>query len=186
MKRFRILLINCTEGSEPNEAKFLSEFLRMMMLRYPKSIQFSCVDVRNKTDLINQLGLTWPNIVHISAHGLSHKFPSGRRGKKTSIFIENECLTSKDVSKLSKINRKLVSVSACYASYKDIADSFTTKGAEHYLAPKTNVDWVKAALFFVMFYKMYLYDRKSFDLSFNYAVENTKLGKDFREYWIKE
>jgi len=155
----------------------------MMMLRYPRSIQFSSVDVKNKRDLINQLGLTWPNIIHVSAHGMSYKFPSGRRGKNTSIFVGDECLTAEDVSALPKVPRRLVSASACFASYRDMANSFMDKGARHYLAPKTKVDWVAAALFFVMFYKRYLYDRKSFADSFNFARENTKLSKDFQEYW---
>lgn len=186
MTKFKILLLNCTDKSEPSEVTLLSEFFNMMMLRYPKSVQFSApVDVKNKRDLLNQLSLTWSNIVHISAHGMSYKFPSGRRGKNTSIFVGDDCLTAEDVATLPKIKRKLVSISACFASYRDIANAFMDKGAGHYLAPKTKVDWVEAALFFTMFYKRYLYDRDSFDGSFNFARENTK-SKDFREYWYFE
>jgi len=93
--QFRILLLNCTQGSEPSEMNLLSEFLRMMKVRYPKSIEFSSVDVRSKRDFMNQLELSWPNIVHISAHGWSTKFHSGRRGKKTSIYIRDEPVTQK-------------------------------------------------------------------------------------------
>jgi hypothetical protein len=185
MRKFKILLLNCTSGSEPNEVRLLSEFFRMMNERYPKSIDYISVDVKNKFDLVNQLSLTWPNIIHISAHGISHKFPSGRRGKKTSIFVGDESLTSDDISELPQISRKLVTVSACYASYKDLADSFINNGVDHYLAPKTKVDWVDAGLFFVMFYKKFLYDRKTFGESFEYAREHTKLSKDFREYWYR-
>ena len=186
MGQFKILLLNCTGGSEPSEMNFLAEFFWMMKKRYPKSIEFSSVDIKSKRDFINQLKLTWPNIVHISAHGWSDKFKSGRRGKNTSIYIGNECVTSADIAKLPKITRKLVSVSACLASYRDMADAFLKIGAKYYLAPKTEIGWVEAALFFVMFYKRYLYDRKSLAASFKYARENTKLGSHFREYWYSE
>jgi len=56
--KFRILLLNCTERSEPSEVRFLSELLEMMKLRYPKRIDFSSVEVRSKKDLENQLKLT--------------------------------------------------------------------------------------------------------------------------------
>ncbi|MFX1521782.1 MAG: CHAT domain-containing protein [Promethearchaeota archaeon] len=185
MKRFRILLVNCTDGTEPSEVTLLSEFFRMMMLRYPKSVQFSQVDVRNKRDFMNQLILTWPNIIHISAHGTSHKFSSGRRGKNTSIFVGDECITAEDISSLQEIPRKLVSVSACFSSYRDLANSFLNLGARHYLAPKTKVDWVEAAMFFVMFYKRYLYDKEPFEDSYDFACEKTET-KDFKEYWYSK
>jgi len=186
MSRFEILLLNCTRNEEPSEVNFLSEFFEMMRIRYPKSIVFSSVEIRSKNDFLNQLSLSSPNIVHIAAHGYSKK-SKGRRGKRTSIWIkDDEEVTSQEISELPKRARKLVSVSACLTSYKDLANSFLNKGTEHYLAPKTEVGWVEAAIFFVTFYKRYLYDRKSFEDSFYYARHNTKLSKDFPEYWYSE
>ena len=92
-------------------------------------------------------------------------------------------MTSEEIAQLEKVNLELVSISACLTSYMDMAQAFTERGAKRYLAPKTKVPWVDAALFFTLFYKRYLYDRKSFEASFNYARENTKTGQHFKEYW---
>jgi len=186
MVKFRILLMNCTEKSEPSEVVFLSEFFEMMKLRYPKSIEFSPIDINNKAQFLDQLTSKWANVIHISAHGHSSKFKSGRRGKRTSIYIKNEHVTSEEIAELPKTIRKLVSVSACLASYQDMANAFVNIGARCYIAPKTEIEWVDAALFYLMFYKRYLYDRKSLEASFSYARKNARLGKYFKEYWTDE
>ena len=183
MVKFRILLMDCTRRTEPSEATFLSEFFKMMNRRYPKSIEFSPIEINDKMQFLEQLRSKWANIIHISAHGYSSKSKSGRRGKRTSIYIKDERVTSEEISKLPKVPRKLISVSACLTSYQDMANAFLKIGAKHYIAPKTNLEWIDAALFYIMFYKRYLYDRKSLDASFKYARKNTKLGKHFQEYW---
>jgi len=95
-------------------------------------------------------------VIHISAHGNSKKHPSGRRGKQTSIEIGEDDVTSDDISTLENLNADLVFVSACLTSYQDMANAFLGLDVNHYLAPKTNVDWIQAALFSKMFYKRYL------------------------------
>ena len=66
-----------------------------------------------------------------------------------------------------------------------MANAFLDRGAEKFIAPKTKVEWVHAALFSAMFYRRYVYDRISFESSFYFAQEHTKLRKDFPEYWYK-
>jgi len=183
VKLYRVLLMNCTERDEPSEVAFLSEFFKMMNLRYPKSIRFSPIDVSDKKQFLDLLRDKWANVIHIAAHGYSRKFKSGRRGKRTSIYVKDEPVTSKEIAELQKITRKLVSVSACLTSYRDMADAFINIGAKHYIAPKSKIEWIDAALFFTIFYKRYLYDRISFHRSFNYARKHARLSKDFPEYW---
>ncbi|MHA1706434.1 MAG: CHAT domain-containing protein [Promethearchaeota archaeon] len=172
--------MNCTERDEPNEASLLSEYFKMMNLRYRKSIKFSSIDVNDKKQFLDLLGDEWANVIHISAHGYSRKFKSGRR---TLIYVKDESVTSKEIAELPNITRKLVSVSACLTSYKDMANAFINIGAKHYIAPKSEIDWVDAVVFFIIFYKRYLYDQISFHRSFNYARKHSSLSKDFPEYW---
>ena len=188
MKNFKILLINCAKKSDPNEAEFLYHFFTMMKVHYPKSIEFQSVNVRTKKELKAQLENTWPNIIHIAAHGYSERHPKrnqrkGNRGKETSIEVGRGSITSKEIKKLEKNPLKLVFISACLNSYEDMANAFLNRGAEKYIAPKTKVGWVHAALFSTMFYYRYVYKKTSFNAAFNFSSKHTKLGKDFPEYW---
>ena len=63
VKLFRVLLMNCTERDEPSEVSFLSEFFKMMNLRYPKSIRFSPIDVNDKKQFLDLLKDRWTNIL---------------------------------------------------------------------------------------------------------------------------
>jgi len=183
MSRIRLLLLNCTKKSEPNEVEFLSQFIEMMRQRYHKSIEYEAVNVNTKREFKKQIQRTWPNIIHIAAHGDSKLYPSGNRGKETSIEIGNRSISSKEIAKLRENPVKLVFISACLNSYKDMADAFLDRGAEKFIAPKTDVEWVHAALFSATFYRRYVYDRTSFEASFSFAQEHTRLRKDFPEYW---
>jgi hypothetical protein len=55
---------------------------------------------------------------------------------------------------------------------------------KYFLAPKSEIEWTQAAIFAVMSYKKYIYDRVRFETAYNFAKKNTKSGKDFPEYWI--
>ena len=87
MKKYKILLLNCTSKEEPNETEFLSEFFKMIQLRYPKSVQYKKKEIKSKEKFVDALSENWANIIHIAAHGNSIKNSSGRRGKKTSIYV---------------------------------------------------------------------------------------------------
>jgi len=155
----------------------------MIQLRYPKSVQYKQKEIKSKKVLKKALSKKWANVIHISAHGDSEKYPSGRRGKQTSIEIGEDDVTSDYISTLKSLNADLVFVSACFNSYQDMAKAFLGLNVNHYLAPKTNVDWIQAALFSTMFYKRYLWDKTSFKAAYNYACVHTKSGKDFPEFW---
>jgi CHAT domain-containing protein len=184
MKKFNVLLINLTNKKEPNEVEFLSEFFHMIQMRYPNRVDFKPIQVRSKKEFKSLLSDQWADIIHIAAHGYSKKH-SGRRGKETSIYLSRTSINSDEINKLPEIKTKLVFVSACLNSYEDMANAFLNRGVEKFIAPKTIVDWVNAALFSVMFYKKYVWDGRSFKTAFMYAKRATKLGKDFPEYWYK-
>ncbi len=187
MKKFRILLLNCTSKDEPNESDFLGEFFKMVQLRYPKSVQYKKIEITSERKFKVALSENWANVIHISAHGCSKKYSSGRRGKSTSIFIGSKEITSEQISKYNPLNAELVFISACQNSYRDMAGTFLDKlGVKYYLAPKTKIDWTQAAIFAIIFYERYLYDRVKFESAYNFAKENTKSGKDFPEYWIPQ
>jgi len=187
MKYWKIRLLNCTTKEEPNETILLSEFFKMMQLDYPSKIQFRETQVYTKKQFLDSLTDGWSNLIHITAHGES-KPVDNRRGKRTEIYIKDEPHTvkSSDIKNLNtKLNVRCVFVSACRNSYKDMADAFCELGAKHYIAPKSDVSWIEAAIFSMMFYKRYIWDVKSFKSAFNYVQEKTKLKKDFPEYWMQ-
>jgi len=159
MRKFKILLLNCAKKSDPNEAEFLSHFFTMMKVEDPENIDFQSVNVRTKKELKEQLENTWPNIIHIAAHGDSECHPKGNRGKETSIEVGRGSINSREIEKLGENPLKLVFVSAYLNSYEDMANAFLNRGAEKYIAPKTKVDWVHAALFSTMFYNRYVYKK---------------------------
>ena len=185
MNQFKILLLNCTAKSEPSEVEFLTQLFKMMKLRFPKTVNFEAKEIRRKEDFKKQICRNWPTVIHISAHGHSKRYHSGSRGKETSIQLVRGHITAKEVSNLPKTSTKLVFLSACLSSYEDMANAFIKHGAQWYLAPKTEIHWVHAALFAVMFYRRYIWDRKEFVSAYKYARKYTRLGKDFPEYWFE-
>ncbi len=183
-RKYRILLVNCIAQNQPNETVLLSEFFRMLKLRFPRSVDYYPGEVRSKNALFAALTANWPTIIHLSAHGDSGKRSSGRRGKNTGIKVGSSWVTAKDIAQMDgDIKAGTVFVSACLNSYKDMADAMRQKGADYYLAPKTEIFWVTAALFAVSFYKRLIWDKKDFDNAFRYAGNQTGSGKDFPEYW---
>lgn len=92
-------------------------------------------------------------------------------------------VSAEEVADLPKTSTELVFLNACLSSYKDMAKAFLERGVKWYLAPKTKIYWVNAALFAVMFYKRYVWDRTSFKAARKFARGHTKLRRDFPDYW---
>lgn len=180
MKYWKIRLLNCTNKEEPNETILLSEFFKMMQLKYPAKIQFRETQIYTKKQFLDSLTDGWSNLIHISAHG-------DRSAKNTEIHVgdENEPITATDINELDiKLSLRCVFVSACLTLYKDMADAFCSLETQNYIAPKTDVDWIDAVLFSMTFYKRYIWDNVKFDNAFEYAKKHTRLGKDFPYYWV--
>jgi len=51
MRYHKVLLLNCTDPTEPSEAAFLGEFFKMIQLRYPKSVQYKEKEINSKKEL---------------------------------------------------------------------------------------------------------------------------------------
>jgi hypothetical protein len=75
---------------------------------------------------------------------------------------------------------KLIHVSACLANGKKMAEAFNS---QYFLAPDVEVDWVDAAIFSMLFYKLYIVDGVSFDRAFNNAKRRTKTASCYPQYW---
>lgn len=75
----------------------------------------------------------------------------------------------------------LVFANACLANKKAMAEAF--KGAQYFLAPNTEVQWIDAALFSLMFYKRYVVDGTEMRSAFEYARKRTQTSKDYPDYW---
>jgi mRNA degradation ribonuclease J1/J2 len=109
MGKYNILLLNCIKKTEPNEVAFLLEFLRMMKVRFPKSIEFRPIQVDTKRFFLEILDKNDANYVHISAHGDSEKYRSGNRGKKTRarIYSSSEAHSEEDEYDFQRLNKWL-------------------------------------------------------------------------------
>lgn len=171
---FRILILDCTPESEPSEGRLVKEFLQMCKLHKPTKASSLYYKVRSKKEFLNKLsrGKRY-DIIHISAHGA----PRGKVG------IGNGRTWLAEPKDIEETNHKatLVFVNACLANKKPIADAF--KGAKYLLAPKTEVDWVDAALFSILFYKRYIVDGISMRSAFEYARKRTQTCDDYPNYW---
>ncbi len=180
MKYWKVRLLNCVPKEEPNETILLSEFFKMMQLTYPKKIQFRETHIFTKKQFLDALTDGWCNLLHVSAHGK-------RNNGVSEIHIGNkkDTVTATDIHNLDvDLAIRSVFVSACSTSYKDIATAFDSIGVEHYAAPRTDVEWIDASLFSLMFYKRYIYDNISYGRAFEYTQKRTQTTKDFPYYWV--
>lgn len=174
MTKFKILILDCTPKGEPSEGRLVKEFLQMCKLHKPAKASSLYYKVKSKREFLNKLsrGKRY-DIIHISAHG-------AQRGK-VGIGNGRTWLATPEDIKETDHKATLVSVSACVANKKPIADAF--KGAKYFLAPKTEVDWVDAALFSILFYKRYIVDGISMRNAFEYARKRTQTCDDYPNYW---
>lgn len=113
------------------------------------------------------------DIIHISAHGGSEK-KMGLGNGRTWLATPEE---------IEETNHKatLVFASACIASRQIMADAF--HGAKFFLAPKTEIDWIAAATFSMLFYKRYIVDGIKMQSAFEYARNRTRTKTDYPNYW---
>jgi hypothetical protein len=174
MTKFRILILDCTPKKDPSEGRLIKEFLQMCQLYKPAKASSLYYKVKSKKEFLSKLstGKRY-NIIHISAHGP----PKGKVG------IGNGSTWLAEPKEIEETNHKttLVFVSACLANNQPIADAF--KGAKYFLAPKTEVDWLDAALFSIVFYKRYIVDGVKMRNAFEYARTRTQTCDDYPNYW---
>jgi hypothetical protein len=174
MTEFRILILDCTPEDEPSEGRLLKEFFRICKLYKPIKASSLYYKVHWKKQFLSKLntGKRY-DIIHISAHGP----PRGKIGignGRTWVVAPEE---------IEKTNHKatLVFVNACLANRKIIAEAF--KGAKYFLAAKTKIQWIDAALFSLMFYKRYLVEGVTMRNAFEYARQRTQTCDDYPNYW---
>ena len=174
MPRKNILILDCTPKDEPSEGRLLKEFFQICKLYKPAKASSLCYKINSKRSFLQKLntGKRY-NIIHISAHGELKKGKIGIGNGRTWLATPEE---------IEKTNHKatLVFVNACLANRKVIADAFKSK---YFLAPVTEVEWIKAALFSLMFYKRYIVDGVSMRSAFEYARRNTQTCSDYPNYW---
>lgn len=144
----KLYIIECIPRSEKfNESLVLSNFLRMTE---PDAIH--AYSIKTKSQLLKFLGskrdLQKFDFVHISAHGgddnESIKLPQG--------IIRPEELPE------GCFSRQTVTLSACGMSRTDFVSEFMqTTGASHVIAPKHDVEFIDAAVWFINFYYLALH-----------------------------
>ena len=171
----RILLLDCTTRKEPCEGRLLKEFFEICRLYKPCKAASLYYKIKSKKEFLSKLntGKRY-NIIHISAHG-----PPDCQ----EIGIGNGSTWLASPADIEHSNHKvtLVFVNACLANRRVMADSF--KGAKYFLAPKTEVQWVDAAMFSLAFYKRYIVDGVSMRSAFKYARRMTQTSNDYPNYW---
>jgi hypothetical protein len=170
-----ILILDCTPNKEPSEGRLLKEFFDTCKLYKPVTAFSLYCKVKSKRDFLRKLdtGKRY-NIIHISAHGtLNDQFGLGNG----STWLA----TPEEIAKTNN-RATLVFANACSANRKILADAF--KGSKFFLAPKTEVEWINAAMFSLTFYKRYIVDGVSLRNSFKYARNRTQTCKDYPDYWL--
>ena len=173
MRARSILVLDCTPKAEPKEGLLLKHFFQICALHKPAKSTAIFYSVRSKSELLKKLSAhTSYDIVHISAHGSENGIGNG--------FWE---ATIDDLMQIKKRKYKatLIHVSACRTCNKKMAEAFSSK---FYLAPITDVDWVDAAAFSLLFYKRYLVDGVSMRSAFKFARRHSKTCKDYPDYWV--
>jgi hypothetical protein len=173
MFKRRILILDCTRKEEPSEGRLLKEFFKICRLYKPAKAFPLVYKINSKKDFLQKLntGKRY-DIIHISAHG----------GTKRKIGIGNGRTWLATPEEIKKTNHKaeLVFVNACLANKLKIAEAFKSK---YFLAPITEVEWINAALFSLMFYKRYIVDGVRMRSAFEYARTKTQTCSDYLEYW---
>jgi hypothetical protein len=175
MKKRRVLILDCTAKEEPREGKLIQSLLRICKLHKPAMSASLYYTVKSAEELISKLKTkTKYDIIHISAHGSPKGIGDGKTWEvKTEEIIEARTPFRK---------AKLVHLSACVSSYKEMADAFNSK---YFIAPKTEVDWINAAVFSVLFYKRYIVDGVLIHNAFEYARKRTQTCVDYPVLWYE-
>jgi hypothetical protein len=173
MPKRRILILDCTRMDEPSEGRLLKEFFAICRLYKPAKASSLFYKVNSKRDFLKKLntGKRY-DIIHISAHGA----PKG----KTGIGNGTTWWATPEEIKETNHNATLIFVNACLANKLAIAEAFRSR---YFLAPVTEVEWVNAALFSLMFYKRYIVDGVSMRRAFEYARNKTQTSSDYPNYW---
>jgi|YelNatPaOPRAMG01_1025707.scaffolds.fasta_scaffold35706_2 hypothetical protein len=173
MPKRRILILDCTRMDEPSEGRLLKEFFNICRLYKPAKASSLFYKVNSKRDFLKKLntGKRY-DIIHISAHGA----PKG----KTGIGNGTTWWATPEEIKETNHNATLIFVNACLANKLAIAEAFRSR---YFLAPVTEVEWVNAALFSLMFYKRYIVDGVSMRRAFEYARNKTQTSSDYPNYW---
>ncbi|MDG6222933.1 MAG: hypothetical protein IAX21_00880 [Candidatus Bathyarchaeota archaeon] len=84
---------------------------------------------------------------------------------------------------IEKTNQCRINLCKCmFSKQESFAEAF--QGAEYFLAPNAEIDWIKAAIFSVMFYKRYIVDGVSLSNGFEYARKRTQTCTDYPNYWL--
>jgi len=173
MVKRNILILDCTPANEPSEGRLLKEFFRICKLYEPAKASFLCYKINSKRSFLQKLNTGKQyNVIHISAHG----------GLKGKVGIGNGRTWLATPEEIKETNHKatLVFVNACLANKRVIAEAFQSR---YFLAPVTEVDWIKAALFSLMFYKRYIVNGVSLRSAFEYARNRTQTRSDYPNYW---
>jgi hypothetical protein len=130
--------------------------------------------VNSKGDFLSKLntGKRY-DIIHVSAHG----------PPKNHVGIGNGSTWLASPEEIEATNHKarLLFANACLANRMIMAKAF--KGARHFLAPVTDVEWIDAAVFSSLFYKRYIVDGSEMESAFKYAKKRTQTSKDYPYYW---
>lgn len=176
MAQRHILILDCTTAREPSEGRLLKEFFRICQLWKPAAASSIYYKVKGKRDFLNKLDSDkrW-DIVHISAHGLANR---------SDVIIGNGSswnATPEEIRKRSRLRAKLVFANACLNNRQAMADAF--EGCDYFLAPNTEVDWDKAAVFSLLFYQRYVLYGTSMRAAFEYAKERSGAATDYPDYW---
>jgi hypothetical protein len=143
----RLLIIECIPRSEKfNETLVLSNFLRMTE---PEAIHDHTI--RSKSQMLNYLGgkrdLQKFDFVHISAHG-------GEDNE--SINLPQGSIRPEELPE-GCFSRQTVTMSACGMSRTNFVSEFMqTTGASHVIAPRHDVEFIDAAIWFINFYYLVL------------------------------
>ena len=173
MVKRHILILDCTPKDEPSEGRLLKEFFNICKLYKPARASSLCYKINSKKGFLQKLntGKRY-DIIHISAHG----------GLKGKVGIGNGRTWLATPEEIKETNHKatLVFVNACLTNKRAIAEAFKSR---YFLAPATEVDWIKAALFSIMFYKRYIVDGVSLRNAFEYARSRTQTRSDYPNYW---
>ena len=183
MHNHRILILNCTQKSDPDEGAFLAELMESIELRYPKRVRHQVEKVSNSQELRENLVSDWPTIIHIASHGKRLWRPKTGR-TETCIVVGGWPLYASDVSKMNgKITAELVFANACSNSYLDMAKAMIGKGARFFCAPKIDVYWADAVVYTAVFYHRLIWKDTSVERAGRFAKTHTRLGYAYPDWW---
>lgn len=169
-----ILILDCTPKDEPSEGRLLKEFFQMCRLYKPAKGSSLYYKVNSKKAFLRKLDTgTRYDVIHISAHGPPDNGVGIGNGRTW-------LATPEDIRETNH-RAVLVFANACLANRRALAEAFT--GARYFLAPRTEVKWIDAALFSLMFYKRYIVDGVEMHSAFKYARKRTQTADDYPDIW---